>query len=326
MLVHASVRQQAARDGGGNPDFVPMLAALQPHLDAADLAVCHLETPLAPHGGPYSGYPVFSAPPEVAAALAAVGYDACSTASNHSLDQGIAGVSRTLEALDGAGVRHVGTARSEAEAATPTVLEVAGVQVGLLSYTYGFNGFQLPASAPFAANLLRPGDVVAAALRARASGAEVVVASLHWGTEYRADPDPEQLAAADEIARSGAVDLILGHHAHVVQPIDVLHGTWVAYGLGNSLVSPQHDFAGGATREGLLARFTLTEAPSGFEVTEVRLVPTYVSASPVRVVDVTAQQAVDPRLVQAATRTEQVARRLLDPAEAAVVVPVQPTG
>lgn len=303
-----------------------MLAALEPHLAAVDLAVCHLETPLAPHGGPYSGYPLFSAPPEVADALAAVGYDVCSTASNHSLDQGLAGLSRTLDALDAAGVRHVGTARSEAEAATPTVLEVGDVSVALLSYTYGFNGFQLPASAPFAANLLQPGEVVAAAQRARASGAEVVVASLHWGTEYSADPGPEQLAAAEEITRSGAVDLILGHHAHVVQPLDVVHDTWVAYGLGNSLVSPQHDFADGATREGLLARFTLTEAATGFEVTQVHLVPTFVSASPVRVLDVTAQQPGDPRLVQAAERTDQVARRLLEPTEAAVVVPVQAAG
>ena len=326
VLVHAAVRHQAALDGGGPHDFVPMLAPLQPHLAAADLAICHLETPLAPHGGPYSGYPMFSAPPEVAVALAAVGYDACSTASNHSLDQGLAGLSRTLDVLDAAGVRHAGTARSEAEAATPTVLEVGDVSVALLSYTYGFNGLPLPASAPFAANLLQPGGVVAAAERARASGAEVVVASLHWGTEYQTDPSPEQLAAAEEITRSGAVDLILGHHAHVVQPLDVVHDTWVVYGLGNSLVSPQHDFADGATREGLLVRFTLTEEATGFEVTEVQLVPTFVSAAPVRVLDLTARQPGDPRLVRAAARTEEVTRRLLDPMEAAVVVPVPPAG
>ena len=95
ILVHdnvwASAASAARRTGARDFDFRPMLAPLRPVLSAADLAICHLETPLAPAGGPYSGYPLFSAPPQVVDALDWVGYDACSTASNHSVDQGFAG-------------------------------------------------------------------------------------------------------------------------------------------------------------------------------------------------------------------------------------------
>ena len=108
-----------AAEGRTGYDFAPMFASVKPVVSAADLAICHMETPLGPADGPFSGYPSFSVPPQVATGLADLGYDSCSTASNHSLDQGEAGVARTLDALDAAGIRHAGTARSPAEAAEP---------------------------------------------------------------------------------------------------------------------------------------------------------------------------------------------------------------
>src|SRR6266487_878598 len=102
--------------GGRAYDFRPMLGAIEPIISAADLAVCHIETPLSPTGRHLSGYSRFNGPPQIAAALHATGYDACSTASNHSLDQGAKGVSGTLHVLDGAGLRHAGIARNPQEA------------------------------------------------------------------------------------------------------------------------------------------------------------------------------------------------------------------
>jgi len=113
VLIHPALIEQARADSGtAIPDFAPLLAGVAPAVSAADLALCHLEVPLAEPAGPYAGYPNFNAPPQVAAALVRVGYDSFSTASNHTLDQGRSGVRRTLDVLDAAGLAHTGSARS----------------------------------------------------------------------------------------------------------------------------------------------------------------------------------------------------------------------
>ena len=100
------------RDGRTGLYFDDIFAGVTPDITAASLAICHLETPLAPTGGPYRGYPRFSVPPQIATTIRDIGYDTCSTASNHTLDQGTAGIKRTLDDLDAAGVRHAGSYRS----------------------------------------------------------------------------------------------------------------------------------------------------------------------------------------------------------------------
>ncbi|WP_255347162.1 CapA family protein [Cellulomonas sp. KRMCY2] len=117
VLLHEPVIGSARTADGY--DFAPLLAPIQPWVAGADLALCHLEVPIAPPGTPTSGYPMFGAPVEITASLAANGWDGCSTASNHSVDRGLAGVVTTLDALDAAGLGHVGTARTAEEAAAP---------------------------------------------------------------------------------------------------------------------------------------------------------------------------------------------------------------
>lgn len=287
VLIHESLTAQATADGRGVPDFAPQLSGLAPRIAGADLALCHLEVPLARPGGPYSAYPDFDAPPELARALAAAGYDGCSTASNHSLDQGRDGVARTLDALDAAGLGHAGTARSRTEAATPRLYDVGGARVAHLSATYGFNGEGVPAGAPWIADLLDPPAVLAAAARARAAGADVVVLSAHWGTEYETAPTADQRRLARELLASPDVDLILGHHAHVVRPFEQIGGEWVAYGLGNHLADQE---TGGGTHEGALARFTVARGgDGGWRVEAAEYVPTVVDTGPpIRLRDLTA--------------------------------------
>jgi len=122
VLPHGPVLRRAGEDGAksGQPyDFRPMLAELRPLVGGADLAVCHLEVPLSRDGRDIASWPSFNAPPQLATALRWAGYDACSTASNHAMDRGAAGVAATLDVLDQAGLRHDGTARHAAEAAPP---------------------------------------------------------------------------------------------------------------------------------------------------------------------------------------------------------------
>jgi poly-gamma-glutamate capsule biosynthesis protein CapA/YwtB (metallophosphatase superfamily) len=279
VLLHSGLWRQAARDAAaaGRPgyDFGPLFSSVRPVVSGVDLAICHLETPVGPPDGPFTGYPIFEVPPHVIPALAGTGYDACSTASNHSLDRGEAGIRRTLDALDAAGVAHSGTHRSAAEHAAPTIVTAAGVRVGLLSYTFSFNGLVRPADKPWLANDLARDAVLAEAGRARAAGAEIVVASLHWGTEYSRAADDGQVALARRLLASPDIDLILGHHAHVVQPFERIGDKWVVYGLGNHVSWQSHRET---TRDGVLARMTFTEvAPKRWRVTTAEAIATWMS-------------------------------------------------
>ena len=260
ILLHKEIIAQAITDGGGTPDFGPQLEGIRPLIESADLAVCHMEYALGSREGPWSAWPDPPyGPPQIADAVAEIGFDACSTASNHMLNRGFDGVVSTLEALEGAGLSHAGSAASKADAERTTLIDVQGVPVALLSYTYGFNG--IPRPHDWCCNLIEPGVITAAAQRAREAGARLVVVSLHHGVEGIAAPTAEQRTVIDELAESGLVDLVLGHHAHVVQPVTKVGDMWVAYGHGNLLSAQSRKDP--RTGDGLLTTFTFTEKADG---------------------------------------------------------------
>lgn len=289
VLPHEPVTRQAALDGHGVLDYRAILAPIKPVISGADLAICHLEPPLGPAHGPFSGYPTFSVPPQIVPALADTGFDTCSTASNHSLDQGAAGIARTLDDLDAAGIKHTGTARSPQEAARPNILDVHGIKVAQLSFAFGFNGRRLPAGESWLANQISVPRILAAAHRARRLGAQVVIVSLHWGTEYKHPATAQQISLAQQLLASKDIDLLIGHHVHVVQPFArATNGKWVAYGLGN-LVAAQH---GEDQNEGLIARFTFAKVKRRWKVSRAEFIPTYIDQGPpLRVLDVPAELA-----------------------------------
>lgn len=304
VLIHPALTEQAEQDGGGKRDYRPIFAGVKPAISGADLAICHLETPLAPANGPFKGYPEFSAPPEVATALKDVGYDGCSTASNHTLDMGEAGVNRTLDTLDKAGIKHTGSARDAAEAKKPLIYEVAGAKVGHVSYTFGFNGKQLPAGKPWVSNTLKADDVIAAAKATKAAGAEIVIASLHWGTEFEHNPTAAQKRDAQKLLADPSIDLIIGHHAHVVQPFEKIGNKWVAYGLGNHIA--KHEEPRGVSEEGAMAKFHFTRNATGWSVDKAEYIPTLIDLGPpIRLLDLTTNAA-DPRKTEAVKRTDGI--------------------
>lgn len=308
VLIHPALTEQADADAGttgdGKRDFRPLFDGLRPVIEEADLAVCHLEVPLADADGPFSGWPSFNAPPELAGALADTGYDSCSTASNHTLDRGEEGVRRTLDAMGAANLRHTGSARNAEEAATPLVVDVGGVKVGQVSFTFGFNGIPLPEGKPWLANQLEADRVVAAAEAARDAGAEVVIASLHWGEEYRHEPTDDQVATAKRLLADDSIDLILGHHAHVVQPVERVGGKWVAYGLGNQVA--RHEEPRGVSEEGIAVRFRFTRTEDGWTVDKAEYVPTLVDLrDPIRLRDLTSGDA-GPDDATSLARTDRI--------------------
>lgn len=307
ILLHPPLWEQARLDGHGTMDFGPLLASARPAISAADLALCHLETPLAPAGGPYAGFPRFSVPPQVVAAIRQAGYDGCSTVSNHSLDQGYAGVLRTLDALDRAGLGHAGTYRTQAESRRPRIYRADGVPVAHLGYTSNLNGLRRPAGKPWVANLISADQIAADAAVARRAGAEIVVVSLHWGTEYLHQPDSAQRELARKVAGMRDVDLVLGHHAHVVQPVERRSGKWIVYGMGNQVA--RHERPIDANREGAMVRVTFRPAgePGRWTASAIEAVPTFVELGPpIRLIDLERALA-DPAVPAARRRVYRAA-------------------
>lgn len=278
MLASDDLLAQARRNANGaGYDFTPMLTKVAPIIGAADWAICHQETPISADDTGIAGYPRFNAPLELAAAERRAGYDACDTASNHTADLGDAGVTATLDTLDHYGIRHTGSARTAAEAAQPTIYDVRGVKVGHLAYTFALNT-GTGVTAPYMVNLIDPARIRADAHRLRLAGADIVIVSLHMGTERVALPSAYQREIAAAVMQSPDVDLIVGSHAHVVQPVQRLpDGRWIVYGLGDFLAQqegPRDD----PTRDGVIIEATFGKVGGRYRVTGMGYVPTWVNA------------------------------------------------
>ena len=240
-------------------DYLSIMEAARPYVEAADYALVNLETTLA--GGPdYSGYPRFNAPDDLALDLKELGFDLLLTANNHCMDRGFSGLCRTLDVLDELGLAHVGTSRTEEEYASNVVVaDVGGISVAFLGYTYGTNGIALPGDASFAVNLfnvdyltnlsdLDEDKLLSDLAEAKALGTDLVAVLIHWGWEYHTTQNSYQEQIADLLFANGA-DLILGGHSHVPQPMELRTVTledgttkqgFVCYSLGN-FISAQND-------------------------------------------------------------------------------------
>lgn len=240
-------------------DYRPMMAGAKAYVEEADLAVANLETTLA--GGPeYTGYPRFHSPDALAYNLKDMGFDLLLTANNHCMDTRVAGLRRTLDVLDEAGLSHVGTSRTQEEADDNIVVaDVGGISVAFLGYTYGTNGLPIPDEDFYAVNLFNSDyltsistpdvDRLTADLaKARAKNADLICVMIHWGLEYHTTENWYQHDIADLLIQNGA-DIILGGHSHVPQPIELRTVTlddgtertaFVSYSLGN-FISAQVD-------------------------------------------------------------------------------------
>ena len=169
----------------------------------------------------YSGYPTFNAPEHLAVDLKELGVDIMTTANNHSLDKGFSGLTSTLGFLDDAGIAHVGTARTEEEQNTSFITDLNGIKTAFIAYTYGTNGIPAPKGKEFCINLIDEDLILNQINQAKSEGAELIVASMHWGVEYQTTENEEQNRLA-EFLISNDVKVILGSHPHVIQPMKML--------------------------------------------------------------------------------------------------------
>jgi len=281
VIVHIGIARVAdGHEPGYNTyDFAPIVAAVEPWISEADLAICQMEMVLTPTNPGLSFWPRFQVPHELAEAMVDTGFDVCTTASNHALDFGLDGLDNTLDILHAAGLQTTGTARSEGER-LPSLYDVNGVTVGHMAYSYGQNGWHV--HDPWSVNYIDPEAILADAAWARAQGSEFTILSMHWGNEYRVPPSYQQLDLAEQLLASPDIDLILGHHVHVVQPIQKFGDEYVVYGMSNFLASirTNSEKHRHGTEDGIIINAEIVEQPDGrFLVENLEYTPIWVNTS-----------------------------------------------
>lgn len=278
LMMHSP--QITAGQYGNRYNFSSFFKYIAPTLAKGDLVLGNLETPMAGPATGYTGYPMFNSPDAYATAIKAAGFDVVTTANNHALDRREAGLLRTIQVLDKVGLGHTGTFGSEAARNTPLMVEKNHIKFGILAYTYGTNGMPIPAGKPYVINMIDPALMKRDVAAARKAGAEVVVVSVHFGTEYQRHPNDYQKRIVDELFTAGA-DIILGSHPHVVQPYQVrtlanADGTSrtgvVIYSLGN-FISNQRD---NPTDIGGILNVRVTKKADAITLSHVSFNPTYV--------------------------------------------------
>jgi poly-gamma-glutamate synthesis protein (capsule biosynthesis protein) len=234
-VMQHSTQFNGALKPDGTYDFEPCFRLVKDEIAAADLAIANLEVPLG--GKPYSGYPAFSAPDEIAADLKKTGFDVLVTANNHSCDRGAKGVDRTITMLDSFGITHTGMFRNNDERIEkyPLILSVKNFKIAILNYTYGTNGMS---ANPLLVNLIDSAQIITDIKMAQLSEPDIIIVFMHWGDEYQRYPSDEQKKLADMCFYNGA-NLVIGAHPHVIQPMEKRYSgngrceKLVAYSLGN---------------------------------------------------------------------------------------------
>ena len=245
-MQHLPQINSARTDAGY--DYTSCLAPVKNIISQADISIINFETTLGDK--PYTGYPQFSSPDEFAKALKECGFDIFLTANNHCLDRYTQGAQRTLNQLDSLSITHIGTYRNSVERQHnyPMIKTVNNIHIAFLNYTYGKNG--ISPQVPFVVNLIDTLLIKQDINSARNKGAELLIACMHWGDEYHRYPNKNQKILANWLEKNG-VQLIIGSHPHVVQPIE-LHTdsagsaqSLVAYSLGNFVSNMQKRYCDG---------------------------------------------------------------------------------
>lgn len=256
----------AAHRPDGSYDYSEYFSEIRPRIQEADYAVVNLETPLG--GAPYSGYPMFGAPDSYLDALLEAGFDFILAANNHALDRRDRGVRRTIGEFERRGVPHTGIWRSQAhrDSICPVIVCVNGFRIAMLNYTYSTNG--IPIQGEILVDPIDTELIDADIARAREAGADLIAACMHWGIEYQLLPHASQRAMADRLVERG-VDLVIGGHPHVIQPMELRRdvggetgrNALVVYSLGNFISGMRtDDTRGGAAVSVRLVRDSIGRA------------------------------------------------------------------
>ena len=279
-LCHNTQYWDAEINKSGVYDFSYVYKEIENYTKITDLTIGSLETSFAGADRGYSNYPVFNSPDELAEALQGIGVDILSLAGNHCLDYGYTGLCRTIDVLDGVGISHLGTYKTQEEQEKILIKYVKGVKIAFINYTYGTNGIPVPEDKPFCVNLINKELMKKQIEQAKNAKVDMIVACMHWGTEYKTIANDEQKELADFLFKNG-VDVIIGNHPHVLEPMEkrtitmndgTVKDVFVIYALGNFTADQRDEI----TRDSIILNLTITKNEDGrITIDKVDYVPIY---------------------------------------------------
>lgn len=285
IMCHDTQYKDAYVSSTDSYDFSYVFSDVQKYLQLADISVGNLETTFAGKSRGYSNYPTFNTPEQLAYNLKTLGLDVLSTANNHSLDKGYSGLTNTLNFLDDAGIAHTGTYASAEDQNKILIQNVKGISIAFLSFTYGTNGIPVPSGKDYCINLIDK-DLIAKQIElAKDQKPDMICVFMHWGIEYKTKQNKTQEELADFLFQNG-VDVILGGHPHVLQPMEKRQITlddgtvkdgFVVYSLGN-FISGQRDLD---TKSSAILNLNITKngKTGKISIDEVTYTPVYMYKS-----------------------------------------------
>lgn len=278
LLIHDTVYQDAFN--GTEYNFSPMLDKVAPFLQQSSITMANQETMIGGKEIGLSSYPTFNSPKQMGNVLQEAGIDIVTIANNHTLDRGEAAIQSAISYWEKLGTIYTGAYKSKKDQKEIRVRQTDGISVAFLAYTYGTNGIPVPDGKDYLVNLIDKQKMADAIAKAKKLS-DVIVLSLHFGNEYERMPNQEQKDLVQFAADQG-VQVVIGHHPHVLQPVDWVEGkkgnkTFVAYSLGNFL-SGQDEFY---NRIGGMVRVTIRKTMTKGEADKVKIVspkflPTFV--------------------------------------------------
>ena len=239
-LLHSSLYNDAYQNGVY--DFTSKLELIKPIVKNYDLAFYNQESILGGTSLELSSYPTFNSPQEFGDAMVDAGFNLVSLANNHTMDRGLKAIESSCNYWKTKDVLTAGSYCSREDADNIQVKEKNGIKYALLAYTYGTNGISVPQDKPYLVNLYSDEKAKADIEKVR-DKVDLLIVSMHWGTEYQSEPTAEQKREAEFLSSLG-VDIIIGTHPHVIEPITYIGNTLVIYSLGNfiSAQSTSNDY------------------------------------------------------------------------------------
>lgn len=280
IMCHNTQYLDAYNDETGEYDFSYVFDDISLYTKTADICVGNLETTFAGEDVGYSSYPTFNTPDSLAYELKDIGVDVLSTAGNHALDKGFNGLSRTIDVLNNADISHLGTYKSKEEQDKTLIKYVKGIKIAFVNFTYGTNGIPIPSDKPYCVNLIDENLMKEQIDRAKEEEPDIIIACMHWGTEYKTTPSSTQEQLADFLFKNG-VDIILGTHPHVLEPMEKRTVTlddgstkdgFVIYSLGNFIADQNAEY----TRDSIILNIDITKHTDGkITIDNYEYVPIY---------------------------------------------------
>lgn len=305
IMVH-STQLDGAKVSDGY-DFSAFFAEAAPYFKKADLSIANLEITFGgSESGAFSGFPAFNTPDSLADVIKSSGLNLLITSNNHSYDTGLYGLKRTAQILKQKGIEFTGT-KETADEPSYIVKEINNINIGIINYTYEttgansggkkyLNGMLLKEEANALVNSFNYNHLESFYTEAenrigamKNDGAEFIVFYIHWGNEYQLTPNTYQKAIAQKLSNMG-VDMIIGSHPHVIQPVELIHSedgqntTVCVYSTGNAISNQRQELMdscpSGHTEDGMLFEFTLRKTEQGVILDSLDLIPTWVNKYP----------------------------------------------